>query len=309
METEVWRERFRDWLTVRYASPDTVRNYLAGLVPFFEFIQGLGLASWTQATRDVIEEYRGRLFYRKHSKTGKALSVGTHVARLMAVKIFFRFLVREGFLMANPTAQLELPRRKTPLPEVLSEFEVVRLLEFPDTMTLSGIRDRALLELLYGTALRNSEVCSLTLDQVDLERHQVLLQKGKGNKGRVVPLGEESQAWLERYLDHVRPQWLRSPGLTAVFLDRWGHKALSSNGLAQIVRGLARAAQLGKAVSPHVLRHSCATHMLKRGASLRHIQQLLGHSSLTSTEHYTRVEISDLRRVLTRCHPRERKNS
>lgn len=309
METEVWRERFRDWLTVRYASPDTVRNYLAGLVPFFEFIQGLGLASWTQATRDVIEEYRGRLFYRKHSKTGKALSVGTHVARLMAVKIFFRFLVREGFLMANPTAQLELPRRKTPLPEVLSEFEVVRLLEFPDTMTLSGIRDRALLELLYGTALRNSEVCSLTLDQVDLERHQVRLQKGKGNKGRVVPLGEESQAWLERYLDQVRPQWLRSPGLTAVFLDRWGHKALSSNGLAQIVRGLARAAQLGKAVSPHVLRHSCATHMLKRGASLRHIQQLLGHSSLTSTEHYTRVEISDLRRVLTRCHPRERKNS
>lgn len=308
METEVWRERFRDWLTVRYASPDTVRNYLAGLVPFFEFIQGLGLASWTQATRDVIEEYRGRLFYRKHSKTGKALSVGTHVARLMAVKIFFRFLVREGFLMANPTAQLELPRRKTPLPEVLSEFEVVRLLEFPDTMTLSGIRDRALLELLYGTALRNSEVCSLTLDQVDLERHQVRLQKGKGNKGRVVPLGEESQAWLERYLDQVRPQWLRSPGLTAVF-DRWGHKALSSNGLAQIVRGLARAAQLGKAVSPHVLRHSCATHMLKRGASLRHIQQLLGHSSLTSTEHYTRVEISDLRRVLTRCHPRERKNS
>ena len=309
METEVWRERFRDWLTVRYASPDTVRNYLAGLVPFFEFIQGLGLASWTQATRDIIEEYRGRLFYRKHSKTGKALSVGTHVARLMAVKIFFRFLVREGFLMANPTAQLELPRRKTPLPEVLSEFEVVRLLEFPDTMTLSGIRDRALLELLYGTALRNSEVCSLTLDQVDLERHQVRLQKGKGNKGRVVPLGEESQAWLERYLEHVRPQWLRSPGLTAVFLDRWGHKALSSNGLAQIVRGLARAAQLGKAVSPHVLRHSCATHMLKRGASLRHIQQLLGHSSLTSTEHYTRVEISDLRRVLTRCHPRERKNS
>ena len=267
------------------------------------------MASWTQAPRDFIEEYRGRLFYRKHSKTGKALSVGTHVARLMAVKIFFRFLVREGFLMANPTAQLELPRRKTPLPEVLSEFEVVRLLEFPDTMTLSGIRDRALLELLYGTALRNSEVCSLTLDQVDLERHQVRLQKGKGNKGRVVPLGEESQAWLERYLDQVRPQWLRSPGLTAVFLDRCGHKALSSNGLAQIVRGLARAAQLGKAVSPHVLRHSCATHMLKRGASLRHIQQLLGHSSLTSTEHYTRVEISDLRRVLTRCHPRERKNS
>lgn len=307
MEFEVWRERFRDWLTVRYASPDTVRNYVVGLVPLFEFIRGLRLTSWTMVTRDVLEEYRSRLFYRKNSRTGQALSVGTHVARLLAVRIFFRFLVREGFLMANPAAQLELPRRKAPLPEVLSELEIVRLLEYPDTETLSGIRDRALLELLYGTALRNSETCSLTLDQVDLGRHVVRLQKGKGNKGRVVPLGEEAQAWLELYLEQVRPRLLRSPGLTAVFLDRWGHKALSSNGLAQIVRTVARAAQLGKAVSPHTLRHSCATHMLKRGASLRHLQQLLGHSSLTSTEHYTRVEVSDLRKVIARCHPRERK--
>ena len=305
MDFEVWRERFRDWLAVRFASGDTVRNYVAGMEPFWEFAACLGLRSWTEATRDVLEEYRTRLFYSRHHKTGRPLGVGTHVARLLSVKTFFRFLVSEGFLLANPSAHLEFPRQKKPLPLVLSEAEVGKLLEVPDLDTLFGIRDRTLVEVLYGTGLRNAELCSLTLDQVDLGSHLIRLQKGKGNKGRVLPLGEVAQEWLERYLETVRPQWLRNPALTAVFLDRWGHKALARNGLTQIIRELGRRANLGKAISPHVLRHSCATHMLKRGASLRHLQQLLGHSSLTSTEHYTRVEVSDLRRVLARCHPRE----
>lgn len=307
MNIDLWRERFRDWLTVRFASADTVRNYVSGLEPFFEFVLSFGLRSWTELTRDVLEEYRGSLFRRKNARNGQALTVGTHVARLLSVKIFCRFLVSDGFLLANPSAQLELPRRRRPLPAVLSEDEVMRLLETPNTDTPGGIRDRTLLELLYGTALRNAEVCSLTFDQVDLACHIVRLQKGKGNKGRVVPLGEEAQAWLELYVETVRPRLLREPGLTALFLDRWGHKALSGPGLTRIVRDVARKAQLGKAVTPHTLRHSCATHMLRHGAGLRHLQQFLGHSSLNSTEHYTRVEVSDLRRVLHRCHPREQR--
>ena len=171
------------------------------------------------------------------------------------------------------------------------------------------VDDRALLEVLYGTALRNGEVCSLTLDQVDLAQHLVRLQKGKGNKGRVVPLGQEAQVWLELYLEKVRPGLLRNPALTFLFLDRWGHKALLRATVSKIVRDLGRRAELGKVVTPHILRHSCATHMLRRGAGLRQIQRLLGHEQLSSTEHYTRVEVSDLRRLLTRCHPRERSKS
>ena len=128
---EVWKERFKEWLTVRFASLDTVHNYLSGLAPFYGFVRELGLSSWTEVTRDVLEEYRNRLFYSKHPKTGRALSVGTHVGRLMAVKTFFRFLAREGFLLADPAVHLELPRQKKPLPAVLSEVEVVRLMEVP----------------------------------------------------------------------------------------------------------------------------------------------------------------------------------
>jgi len=208
-------------------------------------------------------------------------------------------------LLRNPASQLELPGHKPPLPVVLTESEVLKLLETPDIKKLTGIRDRALLELLYGTGLRNGELCSLTLDLLDLATHRVRLQKGKGEKPRVLPLGQEAQAWLELYLENVRPFWLRDPAVQAVFLDRWGSGPILRTAVSGLVRQLGRKAGLGKAVTPHALRHSCATHMLRRGASLRHLQQLLGHEQISSTEHYTRVEVSDLRRVLLRCHPRE----
>ena len=161
------------------------------------------------------------------------------------------------------------------------------------------------MELLYGTGVRNSELCSLTLELLDLACHTVRLQKGKGNKPRILPLGQEAQAWLELYLEKVRPFWLRNSQCQAVFLDRWGSGPITRSTLSMLVRKLSKKGGLGKAATPHALRHSCATHMLRRGAGLRHIQQLLGHEQLSSTEHYTRVELSDLRKVLSRCHPRE----
>jgi integrase/recombinase XerD len=131
--------------------------------------------------------------------------------------------------------------------------------------------------------------------------------RGKGNKSRVVPIGDEAQLWLNAYLVRVRPQLLRKADVPFVFLDRWGQNGLGREGLSGIVRKLGRQAKLGKPVTPHALRHSCATHMLRHGAGLRQLQQLLGHASPVTTEHYTQVEISDLKRVISRCHPRERK--
>jgi integrase/recombinase XerD len=306
IDWELWKARFQDWMVIRHFAPDTVNSYVRALEPFLVFIQALGVESWTEVNRDTLEEYRSHIYYQKHQRTGQALRLGTHVSRLVSVKSFFRFMVREGYLLANPAVDLELPRMRKALPVVLTEAETLKFLEVPNTQTLSGIRDRAILEVLYGTGLRNSELCSLTLDQVDLATHIIRLQKGKGNKGRVMPLGQEAQYWLELYLTKVRPQILRAPELTALFLDRWGHKTLIRSGLSQIITKISRQAGLSKKVTPHVLRHCCATHMLRRGAGLRHIQELLGHASMSSTEHYTRVEVGDLRKVLARCHPRER---
>ena len=309
MDFALWKVRFHDWLEVHFPSKDTLNNSLQGIRPFFDFVRSLGLSSWTEANRDVLEEYRNRVFFSKNHRTGQSLKVGTHVARLMAVKVFFRFLVTEGYLLADPAALLELPRRKPPLPAVLSEPEVLRLMEMPNIQTHGGIRDRTILETLYGTGMRNGEMCALDIKDADLAVHLVRIQHGKGNKPRVVPLGQEAQMWLETYLEQVRPHLLRNPQLGAIFLDRWGHNRLGRAGVCEIVRRLGREAQLGKVVTPHILRHSCATHMLRRGAGLRQIQQLLGHSQISSTEHYTRVEVSDLRRVIARCHPRERGKS
>lgn len=306
MDLDLWRSRFQDWLETKYTSRDTIKNHLSGVETFLEFVQALKLASWSEANRDVLEEYRNHVFYMKNKRTGAALKVTTQIGRLISVKIFFKFMVRQGFLLADPSHYLELPRSTKALPLVLSEAEVLILMSVPNTRTKPGIRDRTLLEMLYSTALRNSELCSLTLDQIDLGTHLVRLQKGKGSQGRVVPLGQEAQSWLTTYLEIVRPKWLRNPKLDAIFLDRWGHAALGRNGLDQIVRRISLDSGIGKNVTPHTLRHSCATHMLKRGAGLRHIQQLLGHKQLSSTEHYTRLEVSDLRKVLSRCHPRER---
>lgn len=308
LDLDLWKARFADWLELKLPSKDSMHNYTSKLRPFLEFVTDLGLSSWTEVNRDVLETYRAEVLAARHIRTQQPLTSGSHVARLMAVKTFFRFLSEEGYLLVDPSLRLQLPRRRQPLPAVLSEEEVGLLLATPDVTTEFGLRDRTILELLYGTALRNGELCSLTLNQLDLAQHLIRLQQGKGNKGRVVPLGQEAQGWLERYLSEVRPVILREPRCDALFLDRWGQRALLRTGLTAIVRFVAQAANIRKEVTPHTLRRSCATHMLRRGAGLRHIQKLLGHAQLSSTEHYTRVEVSDLRRLLLRCHPREQQS-
>ena len=305
MNLDIWRARFADWLKTRYTSTDTHHNYSSGLEPFLTFVASQGATSWTEVNRDWLEEFR-HLCFTSRTKQGKPLSNGAVTARLMATKTFFRFLVQDGYLMASPAAYLELPKVPKQLPAVLSEAEMLRLLETPNVRTRAGIRNRAILELLYGTGVRNHELVALRLEDIDAAHHFLRLPKAKGSKPRVVPLGQEALHWLNRYLEDVRPAWLRNPSLNTIFLDRWGHNGLSRGGLCQIVREVCLDAGLGKRVTPHILRHSCATHMLRHGAGLRQIQELLGHSQITSTEHYTRVEVTDLRKTLARCHPRER---
>lgn len=306
MAEDTWEERFAEWMRTRHWSEDTVTLYGTGLRQFLAYLAGLGIGQMTGLTRELVEGFRTHLFYQRHQGTGQPLSVATQAARLGAVKAFLRFLAQAGYLVVDLGATLELPRVPRPLPTVLSEDQVLRLVEAPDLDTPTGVRDRAILELLYGTGLRNGELGKLRLPELDWERSLVVVREGKGKKSRVVPVGDEALAWLEEYLLRVRPQWVSSPREEHVFLTRRGQPMARGTVVTLVTRWAKTAGLPG--VTPHTLRHSCATHMLARGAGLRYLQTLLGHSSSITTEHYTRVELTDLRKVLARCHPRERRS-
>jgi len=305
-DVPLWQERFAQYIRVRQWSAGTVGTYSQALKLFLKFLDSQGIESLSEVTRETLEGYRAHVFC-KRSKVGKPWSAATQKVHLGAVKAFFRFLCRSGYLLMDLAAAMDMPKVCRSLPELLTEAETVQLLAVPDVQTLVGIRDRALLEVLYGTGLRNSELCDLAVDHIDLAAEPPILRviQGKGNKSRVVPLGEEALAWLETYLVQVRPRWLFRSSIPNVFLGTTG-RPMNRSLLTEIVSRLGRKAKLGKRVTPHLLRHGCATHMLARGAGLRHLQKLLGHSSSSTTEHYTQVEVSDLAKVLRKHHPRER---
>ncbi len=305
IDRELWEERFRQHMEVRGWSAHTVASYLAALRLFFDFLEERRVPGPSAVTRELLEAYRTELFYRKKT-SGRYTSLTTQRLRLTAVKTFFRFLARRGFVLVDLAADLELPKTAEGLPTVLTEAETERLLAVPDPTTLLGVRDRTILEVLYGTGIRNGELCALNLDACDLAVPALRILWGKGRKSRVVPLGEEALAWLEAYLGQVRPQLVAGAAEQGVFLGRRGTR-LKEGDLVRLMGRLSDRCDLSKRVTAHVLRHSMATHMLRRGAGLRHLQVLLGHASSETTDHYTRVQIADLRRVLLRCHPRERR--
>lgn len=292
-------------MTLRAFSPRSRPNYCGRVRLFLRWMTSRELAL-TQVTRQVLEDYRLLLFYRHYR--GRPISQEAQSNHLVAVKTFFRFLVQDQALLLDPAANLELPRQRKSLPRViLTEKEARRLIEAPDLKKPVGLRDRAVLELLYSTALRNTELRQLTLDAVRLEQRLIWVFRGKGDKSRVVPMGVEAAYWLSEYLLRARPRLCRSSSEQTLFLCYDGEPMKSTLCLQELVRRAARKAGVREDVTPHGLRHSCATHMLRRGAGLRHLQEMLGHASAATTQRYTRVEVSDLRRVHARCHPRERR--
>jgi integrase/recombinase XerD len=310
MNSQALVSEFQEFLEVRNFAVTTVSLYTREALQFLEFLLRIGLSSVTAITKAHLEQYRLEIFYLrgkpKSKNKGQPLAMSTQSLRLVAVCKFITFLVHAEYLLVDVAAGFQFPKKPDVLPRaVLSERETLTLLLTPDVSHLLGVRDRAILEVLYGTGIRNAELRSLTLGQLDQGR-QLLRVLGKGSKERVVPFGEEAEIWLEEYLNKVRPLLLRDPHNPWIFLTTNGRRFCCFD-LITIVARLAKKAGLTKTVTPHVLRHSCATHMLSRGADLRYLQALLGHSNIGTTEVYTRVDVADLRRVILRCHPRERK--
>jgi len=242
-----------------------------------------------------IEAYLGHKFRRKASSRSMARLVSS-------LRKFFRYLIREGHVLDDPTQGIDLPRIGRPLPDTLTESDVEALLNAPDDAQSLGCRDRAMLETLYATGLRVSELVGLQSSQVNL-RQGVVRIVGKGGKERLVPLGEVAELWLERYGQTARKSLLQGRQSDAVFVTARG-AAMTRQAFWYVIKRYARLAGIHKPLSPHTLRHAFATHLLNHGADLRVVQLLLGHSDLSSTQIYTHVARERLKDLHARCHPR-----
>ena len=301
---ELWLGRFDEALRMLGRTERTRESYGYEVGAFLRFLASRGIEVVTGVSRQDVDAYRLHLHYWR-KPNGEPLSLKAQQGKLAPVLSFLRYLHEEKEILVNPGLGFRLPKAPDTLPASLpDEEQVLKLLETPDVSTPLGLRDRAILELLYSSAIRNTELRLLEVDHVDLARLQLRIEHGKGRKGRMVPLGEPAAQWLQTYLRDGRPWLMREPFPATLFLNSLG-RVLSREALAEMVREHAQKAGLRGKVTPHTLRHCCATHMLARRAGLRHLQQLLGHASADTTRRYTRVEISDLREVHQRCHPRE----
>jgi integrase/recombinase XerD len=281
------------WLE-RGLSENTRKAYRADLLVLSRYLRQHGRTLTNARSQD--------LWGFLSSETAAGLTARTAARRLASIRAFYRYLCRLGAVRVNPAEELEAPRLPHSLPHGLSEREVEALLEAPDTATVRGLRDRAMLEVLYATGLRVSELVSLRLDQVNLRQGAVRVT-GKGGRERIVPLGEEARDWLERYLAKARSDFLRGRRLDTLFPGTRGAH-LTRQAFWCAIRRYARGAGLSEAISPHRLRHAFATHLLEHGADLRAVQMLLGHSDVTTTQIYTHVARERLRALHAAHHPR-----
>jgi integrase/recombinase XerD len=289
-------DQFLDHLTLERGLSDNTREaYGADLVKFSAFLDSKGVQSFNKLQRKLV-----LAFLVEEREQG--LSVNSISRRLVAIKMFLRYLQQEGMLDRNVAEVMDSPRIWRMLPEVLSPAEVERMLELPDGDDRISIRDKALLEMFYATGLRVSEMADIKLEDLHFDSGYLRCM-GKGSKMRVVPFGEKAREYLVKYLSDARPDFLKERSGREVFLTYRGTK-FSRKGLWLLIKNYAKRAGVRKNVSPHTLRHSFASHLLANGAPLRVIQEMLGHVDIATTQIYTHVDQGRLRAIHSRFHPR-----
>jgi integrase/recombinase XerD len=304
-DLEFYGEKFREHLLVLNFSRKTLETYGYGMRKFFRYLREMGILDLAALIPSDIRDYQLHLVEEVNAK-GVPNSVCTNNGGLQAVKTFFRVMRQEGYLVGEPSRDIPFAKVPQRLPRsILTKEEMRKLLEAPDIQTAIGYRDRAILEVLYSTGLRNSEVLALKLHDVDTQEGYLRVNEGKGGKDRVVPLGRLAGKYVENYVKAVRPQLLKDPACPFLFLNQYGER-MGKCGLLELVHKYRRKAGLEKRVTPHTFRHTCATLMMKNKANLRHVQELLGHGSLETTQVYTAVSIVDLKEAHKKFHPRER---
>jgi integrase/recombinase XerD len=304
---------FVRWMKLRGFSGSSQKSYPQSVKSFFALLSDKGIVEDESIdvgaiTPQIVAEYQAWLYERVSPKTYAKLCANTQLVMLGILITFCRFLLSTHRIVKDPCCDLRLPRQIRRLPkDLLTPKEVKKLLSVPDTNTVVGFRDRVMLEIFWCTGMRISELLSLAVEDINFREGLVTIRQGKGAKDRVVPIGEGALEWMREYIERVRPLLLKSfkyqgdllfPGRNGKRFDKSGFQAK-----LQVYR---RRARLKKKVTTHTFRHTLATEMLKRGADLRHIQEMLGHDRLSTTQKYTHIVKADLKKMHGHAHPRER---
>lgn len=294
---------FIQWRKVRQYSDRTLRTQSHHLYHFITWCDERSLHYPQEITRPILERYQRHLYtYRKSN--GEPLSSRTQRSILSPIQVWFKWMSKQNLILSNPASDLELPKLEKRLPRhILSINEIEHILAQPKLQTLQGLRDRALLEVLWSTGIRRLEAASLALYDIDRERKTLTIRLGKGKKDRVVPIGQRALDWLSVYLVNVRPQLVVNQNEKALFMAMDGLAGLTPNGITNLTSKYIKQSGIAKRGSCHLFRHAMATQMLENGADLRWIQAMLGHASVESTQIYTQVSIRTLQAVHEATHP------
>lgn len=307
---------FINWLRAMHYSEHTIKTRRIELNYFIVWCEERSIKMPAEINRAILERYRQYTFHYHRQVDGLALSLNCQSSRLVSVRVFFRWLTRQHHLLVNPAGELDLPKKEQRLPRhVLSVAEIAQVLNAAETTSAFamasglGLRDRAILETLYSTGIRRTELVNLNCSDLDLERGTLLIRLGKGKKDRMVPIGERALAWITRYQNEVRPDHIDDENEPSLFLSRQG-KRQTGKQVSSMAKKVIDSAKLDRMQnagplnsSCHLFRHACATHMLENGADIRYIQALLGHTNLSTTEIYTQVAIHKLKQVHDATHP------
>ena len=293
-------ESYLEALRVRRYASATVRAHTLALAIFERFLATQGVDDVRAVTRETLRDFQAELTRRENS-------IATVHVRIIALRRFFEHLEKTDAILVNPTVGLKLPTLPSRLPKtVLTPGEARALMDAPDTQTKKGIRDKAILEIFYSTGIRAGEMTRLTVFDVDYKNGFVRVTRGKFAKDRVVPLGKKACDYVREYLQKVRSEWSKEHrDERALWINAiQPHRPMSQQAIDIVVRNAARAAGITRNVRPHVLRHTCATHLVANGANLAYVQRLLGHRSLETTQRYTRVAIPEVQATFKK-HPRQ----
>lgn len=305
MKPDELLHQFQGDLQIHNYSPRTVTDYGYNLGLLFRFLAQREITDIQSVTSATLADFQRWVFYQP-TRQGNARGVVNQNGILAAVKSFCHFLKIEGYLASDPAEAIEYAREPHTLPRnVLTPQEAKHIIESVDITTVLGYRDRTILEVLYATGIRNEELRNLTVADVNLEEGLLRINHGKGGKDRLTPLGQIASRFLETYIKGIRPQLLGNHGSDRLFLSFRGHP-IDAHSVGDLVKRHAQLARIRKHVTPHVWRHTCATHMVRNNANLRHVQDILGHASLATTERYLRLTITDLKEAHARFHPREK---
>ncbi|OGO08071.1 MAG: hypothetical protein A2Y61_05085 [Chloroflexi bacterium RBG_13_60_13] len=296
---------YTESLAARSLAPSTVRHRRNKVRQMMVFLEGRGVSELSEVSRQHVDAWLAHLGGEYRTARGAPITVSHLCDHHLCVKDFFKWLEREGRILSSPYGVRELPERDLParLPVVLSPEEAVLVLEAVSPRSAQGLRDRAILEVLYSTGMRKGELVALNVEDFSFTRREIAILKSKSKRGRVVPVGEYARQFTEAYLRAVRPWVVVDDEEKALFVSHHRGRRLAVRTVGQIVSRAARRSGVRKPVTPHTFRHSMATHLLRNHADLRHIQAILAHAQITSTEIYTHVGLEDLKEVLRRAHP------